>query len=50
MYVILRFTSHYVTKKTWQNKLYTYILYIYKDDKNDSDGRESGGSGDNDDG
>ena len=56
IYVISRFTSHYVTKKTLRNKLYTYILYINdeaevvnKDDKNDSDDKESGDSGDDDD-
>ena len=56
IYVISRFTSHYVTKKTLQNKLYTYILYINdeaeivnKDDTNDSDDKESGGTGDDDD-
>ena len=44
-------TSHYVTKKTLRNNLYTYILYINdeaeivnKDDTNDSDD-----SGDDDD-
>ena len=56
IYVISRFTSQYVTKKTLQNKLYTYIIYINdeaeivnKDDKDDSDDKESGGSGDDDD-
>ena len=45
---ISRLTSHYVTKKTLRNKLYTYILYINdeaeivnKDDNNDSDDKES---------
>ena len=47
IYVISRFTSHYVTKKTLRNKVYTYILYINaeivnNDDKNDSDDKESG--------
>ena len=56
IYVKSRFTSQYVTKKTLQNKLYTYIIYINdeaeivnKDDKDDSDDKESGGSGDDDD-
>ena len=56
IYVISRLTSHYVTKKTLQHKLYTYILYINdkaeivnKDDTNDSDDKESGGTGDDDD-
>jgi len=49
IYVISRFTSHYVTKNTLPNTLYTYILYINdeveivnKNDKNDSDDNESG--------
>jgi len=56
IYVISRFTSHYVTKKTLRNKLYTYILYIddeaeivNKDETNTVMTKKAGDSGDNDD-
>ena len=56
IYIISRFTSHYGTKNTLRNKIYTCILYtndeaeiVNKDDKNNIDDKESGGSGDDDD-
>ena len=51
IYVISRFTSHYVTKKTLRNKLYTYILYINetKTIKMTVMTKKAGGSGDDDD-
>ena len=52
IYVLSRFTSHYGTKNTLRNKLYTCTLYtndeaeiVNKDDKNDSDDKESGQQG-----
>ena len=52
IYVISRFTSYYV-ENTLRNKLYTYILYINDVaehvNKHDSDNKESGGSGGDDD-